>query len=68
MTLLALAIECPRCGTKPNERIFPIQVDAHAHYLPDEPVKTWKCQQCGEVTVVTASAYQRATEPNGRAA
>ena len=67
MTLLVLDIECPKCGTKPNRRIFPKTREKHVLDEDAEPVETWRCQHCGETNVITAAAYKTARPPNGRA-
>ena len=58
VTLLSLAIVCPACGKRPNIRVFPLARQKHAH--DDEPMATLRCR-CGEVYVITAKAYRRAS-------
>lgn len=60
MSLLRLAVECPRCKRPPNRRIFPRTREKHLQDLPDEPVDTHSCTGCGEVYVIPARAYQEA--------
>lgn len=60
MTLIRLAVTCPRCGRSPNLRIFRAALGAYRDSPPDEPVGTIQCIGCREVYVVTARAYQEA--------
>ena len=58
--LFRLDHRCERCGTRPNVWIF---LNTKAKYLEDHheaPVETWRCQKCGECSVITAGAYKRA--------
>ena len=58
--LFRLDHRCESCGTRPNIRIF---LCTKAKYLEDHdeaPVATWRCQKCGECSVITAGAYKRA--------
>ena len=61
MTLLSLAVKCPACGRRPNQRIFPAAKAKYADDPDDAPVVTWRCQKCGEVSIITAKAYKRAS-------
>ena len=60
VTLLSLATKCPACGKPPNLRLFPLAQRKHASQSDDEPVATHRCR-CGEVYVITAKAYRRAS-------
>ena len=60
MTLLALAMCCEKCGTRPNLRISPNVRERLTSYDPDEVLGTWQCQNCGETDVITARALQEA--------
>ena len=57
--LLTLDAQCPKCGRRPNFRIFPRERELHADEPPEEPVKTVRCR-CGETYLLTAEAYQNA--------
>lgn len=65
MTLLALDLACPRCGTRPNIRILPALAELVSGVDPDQVVGTWGCQgrQCSEKVLITAGMLQRASEP-----
>lgn len=73
VTLLALDLACPKCGTRPNIRIVPELTVLVRHADPDLVLGTWGCQgrQCSEKVLITARMIQHATEPSltrGRAA
>ncbi len=73
VTLLALDLACPKCGTKPNIRIVPELAAMVREADPHQVLGTWGCQgrQCSEKVLITARMIQRATEPSltrGRAA
>lgn len=59
-TTLRLDFSCGRCGTRPNIRIVPRTKERYEDDQDDEPVKTWRCQNCGEVHLITAAAYKGA--------
>ena len=59
MTLLVLAIKCPRCGKRPAVRISESERERKMDEDDDETVMSYKCR-CGEVYVMTAKAYKGA--------
>jgi hypothetical protein len=65
VTLLALDVICPRCGTTPNIRIVPALVEMVQGQDPDKVLGTWGCQskRCTEKVLITAGMIQRATAP-----
>lgn len=65
--LLVPAVQCTKCGTRPNYRITPAQRVRHLRDQDDTLVGTWRCQRCGETNLVLAVAYKEAT-PDGKAA
>lgn len=69
MTLLALDVECPKCGTKPNIRVTGAFLELVQEAPPEHVLGTWECQgpRCSEMVEITAGVIQRAAVPHAPA-
>ena len=60
MTLLVLAIKCPRCGWKPALRISKVERSEKMATIDDQEVLSYKCRNCDAMYPITAKAYKGA--------